>query len=34
MKKSTIALLAALGTVLALTAAFVVTASLAIRALL
>ena len=34
MKKSTIALLATLGTVLALAAAFVVTASLVIRSLL
>lgn len=34
MKKSTIALLAAMGTLLALTASFVIVASLAIRALL
>ena len=34
MKKSTIALLATIGTLLALTAAFVVTASLVIHSLL
>ena len=34
MKKSTIALLAALGTILALTAAYVITASLTVLSLL